>query len=475
MSVYQRAKAFIADFPVAAFLLWPTIYLYYSIYLYQPYLVFLSRLPIYILINLIIYGLAYLLTGSKERATLGSVLFFVINLVLIRSTTQLPLLHTLHQVWTVHPEALAIPLLALPFLRLIRVSQRIAQFIHLAVLALILLLHGRLAARQVRDHFYLRKPSPMVCPEAVLQDSAYRYPDIYCLVFDAFGEPDTLARYLQLSFSYPDSFLQKGFLLSSLSLPYNATLHALYYFSSPDRLSPSPPDLESYINQKKAYDIIAYTSLPKILKEKGYHLTGHLPMYYALQSMPCFHFHGYYNIFDMSFPYTSRWSSYAWHSIMLARDIPTSKQSRPIFYYYHLLTSHWPYVFDADGHYLRAREDNLVTLRASFAYTEKVLLQIVSDIQRGREQNSRPYAILIFSDHGPYELEGRPYYLPLDTARRIARSAFAALYTSWTLPDSTREAFLKATNHQDLGQVILQIVNPIFQQESELPPPVNAP
>jgi hypothetical protein len=329
-----------------------------------------------------------------------------------------------------------------------------------------------LVIRQVRDHFYLRKPWPSACPEAALQDSTFRYPDIYCLVFDAFGEPDTLERYLHLSFSYPDSLLQKGFLLSSLSLSYNATIHALYYFSSPDKLPLSPPELESYMNQKKAYDIIAYSSLPKVLREKGYYLTGPLPMYYALQSMPCFHFHSYYNIFGMSFPYTSRWSTYAWHSITFARSLSISRQSRPVFYYYHLLTSHWPYVFDADGRYLRNREDNLNTLRASFTYTEKVLLQVVSDIQRGRTGNPRPYAILIFSDHGPYELGGPPYHLPPDTAQRIARSAIAALYTSWTLPDSTREAFLKATNHHDLGRIILQIANPIKRQVS---PPSPSP
>ena len=472
MSILQQARVLVTSVPYAAFLLWPTIYLYYAIYLYQPYVVFLARLPIYILTNLIVYGLSYLLTGSKERATLGSAVFFITNLVLIRSGTQLPLLRTLHEVWNVHPEALAIPLLTLPLLRLIQIGQRVAHFIHLSVLAMTILLHARLGIRQVRDHFYLRKPSPTACPEAASRDSTFRYPDIYCLVFDAFGEPDTLERYLHLSFSYPDSLLQRGFLLSSLSLPYNATIHALYYFVSPDKPPLSPPALESYMMQKKTYDIIAYSSLPQVLREKGYYLTGPLPMYYALQSMPCFHFHSYYNIFGMSFPYTSRWSTYAWHSITFARSMSISRQSRPVFYYYHLLTSHWPYVFDADGRYLRNREDNLNTLRASFTYTEKVLLQVVSDIQRGRTGNPRPYAILIFSDHGPYELGRPPYHLPPDTAQRIARSAIAALYTSWTLPDSTREAFLKATDHHDLGRIILQIANPIKRQVS---PPSPSP
>jgi hypothetical protein len=45
---------------------------------------------IYILTNLIVYDLSYLLTGSKERATLGSAVFFITNLVLIRSGMQLP-------------------------------------------------------------------------------------------------------------------------------------------------------------------------------------------------------------------------------------------------------------------------------------------------------------------------------------------------------------------------------------------------
>jgi len=470
MSILQQARVLVTSVPYAAFLLWPTIYLYYAIYFRQPYVVFLARLPIYILTNLIVYGLSYLLTGSKERATLGSAVFFITNLVLIRSGTQLPLLRTLHEVWNVHPEALAIPLLTLPLLRLIQIGQRVAHFIHLSVLVMTILLHASLSIRQVRDHFYLRKPWPSACPEAALQDSTFRYPDIYCLVLDAFGEPDTLERYLHLSFSYPDSLLQKGFLLSSLSLPYSVTIHALYYFSSPDKLPLSPPELESYMNQKKAYDIIAYSSLPKVLREKGYYLTGPLPMYCALQPMPCFHFHSYYNIFETNFAYASRWSHYAWHCITFARSLSISRQSRPVFYYYHLLTSHWPYVFDADGRYLRDREDNLNTLRASFTYTEKVLLQVVSDIQRGRTGNPRPYAILIFSDHGPNKLGEPPYHLPPDTAQRIARSAIAALYTSWTLPDSTREAFLKATNHHDLGRFILQIANPIKRQVSPLSP-----
>ena len=470
MSILQQARVLVTSVPYAAFLLWPTIYLYYAIYFRQPYVVFLARLPIYILTNLIVYGLSYLLTGSKERATLGSAVFFITNLVLIRSGTQLPLLRTLHEVWNVHPEALAIPLLTLPLLRLIQIGQRVAHFIHLSVLVMTILLHASLSIRQVRDHFYLRKPWPSACPEAALQDSTFRYPDIYCLVLDAFGEPDTLERYLHLSFSYPDSLLQKGFLLSSLSLPYSVTIHALYYFSSPDKLPLSPPELESYMNQKKAYDIIAYSSLPKVLREKGYYLTGPLPMYCALQPMPCFHFHSYYNIFETNFAYASRWSHYAWHCITFARSLSISQQSRPVFYYYHPLTSHWPYVFDADGRYLRDREDNLNTLRASFTYTEKVLLQVVSDIQRGRTGNPRPYAILIFSDHGPNKLGEPPYHLPPDTAQRIARSAIAALYTSWTLPDSTREAFLKATNHHDLGRIILQIANPIKRQVSPLSP-----
>jgi hypothetical protein len=76
MSILQQARVLITSVPYAAFLLWPTIYLYYAIYLYQPYVVFLARLPIYILTNLIVYGLSYLLTSSKERATLGSAVFF---------------------------------------------------------------------------------------------------------------------------------------------------------------------------------------------------------------------------------------------------------------------------------------------------------------------------------------------------------------------------------------------------------------
>lgn len=390
--------------------------------------------------------------------------------MLIRSGTQLPLLRTLHEVWNVHPEALAIPLLTLPLLRLIQIGQRVTHFIHLSVLAMTILLHARLAIRQFRDHFYLRKPWPSACPEAALQDSTFRYPDIYCLVFDAFGEPDTIERYLHLPFSYPDSLLQKGFILSSLSLSYDVTIYALYCFTLSDKLPLSLPELESYMNQKKIYDIIAYSSLPQVLREKGYYLTGPLPMYYALQCMPCFHFHSYYNIFDMNFPYASWWSHYAWHSITFARSLSISRHSRPVFYYYHLLTAHRPYVFDADGQYLRNREDNLRTLKASLTYTEKVLLQVVSDIQRDRRGNPRPYAILIFSDHGLYNLGRPPYHLPPDTAQRIARSAIAALYTSWTLPDSTREAFLKATDHHDLGRVILQIANPIKRQVSPLSP-----
>ena len=161
MSILQQARVLVTSVPYAAFLLWPTIYLYYAIYFRQPYVVFLARLPIYILTNLIVYGLSYLLTGSKERATLGSAVFFITNLVLIRSGTQLPLLRALHEIWNVHPEALAIPLLTLPLLRLIQIGQRAAHFIHLSVLAITILLHARLVIRQVRDHFYFLKPSPL--------------------------------------------------------------------------------------------------------------------------------------------------------------------------------------------------------------------------------------------------------------------------------------------------------------------------
>jgi len=76
MSILQQARVLITSVPYAAFLLWPTLYLYYVIHLYQPYVVFLAQLPIYILTNLIVYGLSYVLTGSKERATLGSAVFF---------------------------------------------------------------------------------------------------------------------------------------------------------------------------------------------------------------------------------------------------------------------------------------------------------------------------------------------------------------------------------------------------------------
>ena len=248
---------------------------------------------------------------------------------------------------------------------------------------------------------------------------------------------------------------------SSLRLPYQATLPAIYYFLSPNRPFVSFSDLEEYIRQSNHYDILAQVSLPAILRERGYYLTGPLPMYYALQNIPCMEFYNYANLWDMTFPYFNRWGHFFWNKVTIRCKHWSSPQHMPTFHYYHLLTSHYPYVFDTNGHYISSSEDNLNTLYASFYYTEKLLIQLIQEIRDSRRSNPRPYAILIFSDHGPYELANPPYHLAPDTARIIARSAWAALYTSWVLPDSTRQAFLHSTHHQHLGQVILKIANPI--------------
>jgi hypothetical protein len=412
MGFYERLRAFAFRIPYAAFLLWPTICFYYSIYLYQPYSVFLVRFIIYALINLIVYGLAYLLAGSRERATVGTVLFFV-------SPWILP--ERVQVFWKVHPEALLIPIVIFPLLRLLRIGQRINRVIHLTVAMLMILLHFRLGLRWVRNHYYYGKPFPAECPSPTIRDTSYTYPDIYCLVFDAFGHPDTLRRYLNIPLSYPNKLMQEGFATASIHTPSSSTLYTLYHFLSPNSSYWSPSTFFAYMDQWRAYDIAAYTSLPLTLRERGYYLTGPLPAYYALQSMPCFSFHSYNNIFDLAFPYANddntRWGVFAWHYITLSQKIDLPIQTNPTFYYYHLLTSHYPYVFDTNGHYYRSLRDDMTTLRASFIYTEKVLLRLIDDIRKSRQGNPRPYAILLFSDHGPPWLAGAPYYdLGRDTA-----------------------------------------------------------
>jgi len=458
MRFYERLRAFAFRIPYAAFLLWPTICFYYSIYFYQPYRVFLFRIITYALMNLIVYGLAYFLTGSRERATVGTVLFFV-------SPWIVP--ERVQVFWKVHPEALLIQIVIFPLLRLLRIGRRIDRVIHLTVAMLMILLHFRLGLRWVRNHYYYGKPFAAKCPSPTIRDTSYTYPDIYCLVFDAFGHPDTLRKYLNIPLSYPNKLMQEGFAIASIRTPESGTLYTLYHFMSPNGRSYwSPSTFYAYIDQWGVYDIAAYTTLPLTLRERGYNLTGPLPAYYALQSMPCFSFHSYNNIFDMTFPYATRWGVFAWHYITLSQKTNLPIQTNPTFYYYHLLTSHYPYVFDTSGHYHRSPGDDMTTLRASFIYTEKLLLRLIDDIRKSRQGNPRPYAILLFSDHGPYELAKAPYNLGRDTAELIARSAFAALYTSWELPDSTRQAFLQAANHQDLGRIVLQIANPVSKQVS---------
>jgi len=330
---------------------------------------------------------------------------------------------------------------------------------------LMILLHFRLVPRWVKYYYYYRKPFPAECPSPTIRDTSYTYPDIYCLVFDAFGHPDTLRRYLNIPLSYPNKLMQEGFATTSIHTPFKGTLYSLYHFLSPNG-SYWSSSFKAHVSQWGAYDIVAYTSLPLTLRERGYYLTGPLPAYYALQYMLCFSFHSYNNIFDMTFPYAPHWGVFAWHYITLSQKTNLPIQTNPTFYYYHLLTSHYPYVFDTSGHYHRSLRDDMTTLRASFIYTEKLLLRLIDDIRKSRQGNPRPYAILLFSDHGPHGLDSAPYNLGRDTARLIARSAFAALYTSWELPDSTRQAFLQAANYQDLGRIVLQIANPVSKQVS---------
>jgi hypothetical protein len=462
--VYKRLRAFAFRIPYAAFLFWPTICFHYSVYLYQPYRVFLVRIIIYALINLIVYGLAYLLAGSRERATVGTILFFV-------SPWILP--ERVQVFWKAHPEVLLIPIIIFPLLRLLRIGRRINRVIHLTVAMLMILVHIRLGLRWVRNHYYYGKPFPAECPSPTIRDTSYTYPDIYCLVFDAFGHPDTLRRYLNIPLSYPNKLMQEGFATASIHTPFSHTNYVLYHFLSPNSYYWSLSAFEAHIKQWRAYDILAYTSLPLTLRERGYYLTGPLPVYYALQSMPCFSFHSYNNIFDLAFPYDARWVVFAWHYITLSQKTNVPIQTNPTFYYYHLLTSHHPCVFDTSGHYYRSLRDDMTTLRASFIYTEKVLLRLIDDIRKSRQGNPRPYAILLFSDHGPHWLTKAPYNLSGDTAQLIARSAFAALYTSWELPDSIRQAFLQAANHQDLGRIVLQIANPVSKQVSALRSPME--
>jgi len=395
----------------------------------------------------------------------GTVLFFVSPGILPKRVQVF---------WKVHPEALLIPIVIFPLLRLLRIGRRIDRVIHLAVPMLMILLHFRLVPRWAKYYYYYRKPFPAECPSPTIRDTSYTYPDIYCLVFDAFGHPDTLRRYLNIPLSYPNKLMQEGFATASMHTPFGGTVYSLYHFLSPNG-SYWSSSFEAHVSQWGAYDIVAYTSLPLTLRERGYYLTGPLPAYYALQSMPCFRFHSYNNIFDMTFPYAPRWGVFAWHYITLSQKTNLPIQTNPTFYYYHLLTSHYPYVFDTSGHYHRSLRDDMTTSRASFIYTEKLLLRLIDDIRKSRQGNPRPYAILLFSDHGPHRSAMAPYYMGRDTAQLIARSAFAALYTSWELPDSIRQAFLQAANHQDLGRIVLQIANPVSKQVSAPSSPMEGP
>jgi hypothetical protein len=397
----------------------------------------------------------------------GTVLFFV-------SPWILP--ERVQVFWKVHPEALLIPIVIFPLLRLLRIGRRIEGVIHLTVPMLMIFLHFGLGLRWVRNHYYYGKPFPAECPSPTVRDTSYAYPDIYCLVFDAFGHPDTLRKYLNIPLSYPNKLMQEGFAIASIHTPFSVTLYTLYHFLSPKgRSYSSLSTFYAYMDQWRVYDIVAYTSLPLTLRERGYNLTGPLPAYYALQSMPCFSFHSYNNIFDLAFPYGTRWRTFAWHYITLSQKIDLPIQENPTFYYYHLLTSHFPYVFDTNGHYYRSPGNDMTNLRTSFIYTEKVLLRLIDDIRKSRQGNPRPYAILLFSDHGPNRLYRAPYNLGQDTAQLIACSAFAALYTSWELPDSIRQAFLQAANYQDLGRIVLQIANPVSKQVSAPRSPMEGP
>ena len=461
--VHRKTLSFASRLPYAAFLLLPVICLYYSHFLYQPYEFFLIRLPLYAMINLLVYGIAFLLTGSKEKAALGTFLFFFINLFVLKSRESLPIIGYIHVFWTIYPESILIPFAILPLLHLIKVNQSFAKFIHLFTLVWMVLLHFRLGARWIKNRYYRQIPPPRACPAPSIQNGLYTYPDIYCLVFDAFGHPDTLKRYMGLHFFFTERLSRKGFIHSSLSLPYEATLPAMYNFFTPDSAFVSQSDLEDRMKQKGDYAPFIHVSLPAILRARGYYLTGPLPIYYVLQNIPCIDFYNYANFLDEAFPYRGKWSHFFWNRVTILHKNWSSHPNMPTFHYYHVYTSHLPYVFDTNGHYIRSVKDSFNTFRASFLYTEKLLLHLIEEIQNSRHSNPRPYAILVFSDHGPPLLDFPLYDYPIDpdTARIISRSAWAALYTSWTLPDSTRRAFLQSTHHQHLGQVILKIANPI--------------
>lgn len=457
---YKKVFTFFFELPYATFLLWPAICFYYSIFCYQPYEIFLIRLPLYILINLLVYGIAFLLTGSKEKAVLGILVFFFTKLLFTRFGANLPMLHEIRNFWHIHPEALLIPFAILPLLRLIKVSHGLIKFIHMFTFIWIVLMHLRLGARWVTNRYYRQIPPPQACPAPEIQDTLRTYPDIYCLVFDAFGHPDTLRRYTGLRLSFTDSLSKRGFISSSLSLPYIRTLAAMYNLFSPHSPLASPSELEARILQEHDYAIFAHVYLPAILRERGYYVRGPVSLFFPLQNIPCLEFYNYANIFDWTFPYNSRWSNFFWNKLNILYRNWSSHPNMPTFHYYHVYTSHSPYVYDTNGHYIRAAKDSFNSWRASFYYTEKVLLQLIKEIQGSRQSNSRPYAILIFSDHGP-RVNFYDYAVAPDTVDIILHSAWAALYTSWPLPDSTRRAFLQSTHHQHLGQVILKIANPI--------------
>lgn len=278
-------------------------------------------------------------------------------------------------------------------------------------------------------------------PDANLADTAK--PDIYLLMFDAFGSSKSIQSQLGFNNTELDSFLTNHgfFVVSNAKSNYNWTIYSV---STMMNLEYLPHWISPVMNEPKVHfwgtESLKNNSLYQILKSENYQIYNYQPLSFDNPDWPGPSFFGFFkeqhyyfktlpgrlhrDLFwnfiktDISLLKQKQLSAIIKRNKLQKQLLDTttalvkkscSLASTPKFVYGHFMVTHDPYIFDSTGQLMtdkQALAKNKNNEVKNYFNQVKVANSIIKDIVQHIQKNNKKNTIIVVAgDHGfPNEL-----------------------------------------------------------------------
>lgn len=285
------------------------------------------------------------------------------------------------------------------------------------------------------------QPATVQAPATFIPCDTCATPDVHLILLDEYAGRETLQRYFHYDNRHFENALrQKGFFVAdNPSGNYSATPVAIASLFSMDYLPEFHRQIkaEDYTRSEK---MVAESIVMQVLKAHGYKFMNHsifnidgqpgmfktdlLPMRLKLITAKTL-----WNtaLYDLGWQINKKMAPrFKWLGKMIQDDYKGGNQRlldqtrnaiavkdvQPRFMYTHLLMPHWPYLLDSTGKSTginffsndlpRAKQEAAYV--QYLAYTNKVMLQLTSDILQKSKGNA---VIILLSDHGFRAMPGK--------------------------------------------------------------------